>query len=42
MTRSMCYDDRRAIFVCLTGDGATRHRDALPTHREVLTRTWGD
>jgi DNA-binding MarR family transcriptional regulator len=40
--RSMCSDDRRAIFVCLTGDGATRHRDALPTHREVLTRTWGD
>ena len=37
----MCSDDRRAIFVCLTGDGATRHRDALPTHREVLTRTWG-
>jgi DNA-binding MarR family transcriptional regulator len=39
--RSMCSDDRRAIFVCLTGDGATRHRDALPTHREVLARTWG-
>ena len=40
--RSMCSDDRRAIFVCLTGEGATRHRAALPTHREVLTRTWGD
>jgi DNA-binding MarR family transcriptional regulator len=40
--RSMCSDDRRAIFVCLTGDGATRHRAALPTHREVLTRTWRD
>ena len=40
--RSMCSDDRRAIFVCLTGDGAARHRDALPTHREVLTHTWGD
>jgi DNA-binding MarR family transcriptional regulator len=40
--RSMCSDDRRAIYVCLTGDGATRHRGALPTHREVLTRTWGD
>lgn len=34
--RSMCTDDRRAIFVCLTGDGATLHRDALPLHREVL------
>ena len=40
--RSMCEDDRRAIFVCLTGDGALRHRDALPTHRKVLTATWGD
>ncbi len=42
VTRSMCSDDRRAIFVCLTGGGATRHRDALPTHRDVLSRTWGD
>jgi DNA-binding MarR family transcriptional regulator len=40
--RSMCSDDRRAIFVCLTGEGATRHRDALPTHREVLALTWTD
>ena len=40
--RDMCTDDRRAIFVCLTGDGALRHRDALPTHREVLASTWGD
>jgi DNA-binding MarR family transcriptional regulator len=39
--RNMCDDDRRAIFVCLTGDGAIRHRDALPTHREVLIRAWG-
>lgn len=42
VTRSMCTDDRRAIFVCLTGDGALRHRDALPTHRDVLSRTWGE
>jgi DNA-binding MarR family transcriptional regulator len=40
--RSMCSDDRRAVFVCLTGDGATRHREAMPTHREVLSRSWGD
>ena len=40
--RDMCTDDRRAIFVCLTGDGAMRHRDALPTHREVLASTWGE
>lgn len=41
LQRSMCSEDRRAIYVCLTGDGALRHRDALPTHREVLSRTWG-
>jgi DNA-binding MarR family transcriptional regulator len=40
--RSMCSDDRRAIFVCLSGDGALRHRAALPTHREVLRQAWGD
>jgi DNA-binding MarR family transcriptional regulator len=40
--RDMCTDDRRAIYVCLTADGAIRHRDALPTHRDVLVRTWGD
>jgi DNA-binding MarR family transcriptional regulator len=40
--RSMCADDRRAIFVCLTGEGAARHRDALPTHREILALTWSD
>jgi DNA-binding MarR family transcriptional regulator len=42
VNRSMCSDDRRAIYVCLTGDGAMRHRDALPTHREVLLSVWGD
>ena len=40
--RSMCSDDRRAIFVCLTGEGGKRHSEALPTHREVLDRTWRD
>src|SRR4051812_27535016 len=40
--RSMCSEDRRGIFVCLTGDGALRHREALPTHREVLRHTWDD
>src|SRR3954451_24585052 len=38
--RSMCSEDRRGIFVCLTADGALRHREALPTHREVLRHTW--
>src|SRR5262245_53413889 len=40
--RTMCSDDRRAIYVCLTGNGALRHRDALPTHREVLVLAWRD
>jgi DNA-binding MarR family transcriptional regulator len=38
--RAMCEDDRRSVFVCLTGKGASTHREALPTHREVLQATW--
>jgi len=38
--RSMCTDDRRAIFVCLTDAGRKVHADAKPTHREVLGETW--
>jgi len=38
--RSMCTDDRRAIFVCLTDAGRKVHKDAKPTHREVLGSTW--
>jgi DNA-binding MarR family transcriptional regulator len=38
--RSMCTDDRRAIFVCLTDAGRKVHQDARPTHREVLGDTW--
>lgn len=40
VTRSTCDDDRRSVYVCLTGKGATTHRDALPTHRDVLRTTW--
>ena len=40
VTRGPCDDDRRGVFVCLTGKGATLHRDALPTHREILRETW--
>lgn len=39
--RSMCADDRRAVFVCLTGKGTRVYEQALPTHRAVLGRTWG-
>ncbi len=38
--RSMCTDDRRAIFVCLTDAGRKVHAEAKPTHREVLGETW--
>lgn len=40
VTRSMCAEDRRAIFVCLTEKGRTVYESAQPTHREVLERTW--
>ncbi|WP_327094558.1 MarR family transcriptional regulator [Nocardia vinacea] len=40
VSRSMCAEDRRAIFVCLTEKGREVHESALPTHREVLERTW--
>ncbi|MEV6136445.1 MarR family transcriptional regulator [Nocardia sp. NPDC051990] len=41
VTRSMCADDRRAIFVCLTEKGREVYESAQPTHREVLERAWG-
>ncbi|WP_330251227.1 MarR family transcriptional regulator [Nocardia sp. NBC_00565] len=40
VSRSMCADDRRAIFVCLTEKGREVYESALPTHRDILTRTW--
>jgi DNA-binding MarR family transcriptional regulator len=39
--RSMCDDDRRSVFVCLTTKGTKVYQQALPTHRAVLSRTWG-
>jgi DNA-binding MarR family transcriptional regulator len=39
--RSMCVDDRRGVFVCLTKKGTQVYEQALPTHRVVLSRTWG-
>jgi DNA-binding MarR family transcriptional regulator len=38
--RSMCTDDRRAMFVCLTDRGRRIHAEALPTHRAVLGEAW--
>ncbi|MFD6155655.1 MarR family winged helix-turn-helix transcriptional regulator [Nocardia sp. NPDC060256] len=41
VSRTMCTDDRRAVFVCLTEKGREVYERALPTHRAVLTDTWG-
>ncbi|NKY29518.1 MarR family winged helix-turn-helix transcriptional regulator [Nocardia gamkensis] len=38
--RTMCAQDRRAVFVCLTEKGREVYEQALPTHREVLSDTW--
>jgi DNA-binding MarR family transcriptional regulator len=37
--RSLCDNDRRGIYVCLTGAGRRRHAEALPTQRAVLAAT---
>ncbi|WP_116949491.1 MarR family winged helix-turn-helix transcriptional regulator [Jiangella endophytica] len=34
--RSMCMDDRRAMFVTATENGRARHSEARDTHRKVL------
>lgn len=36
VSRSMCTDDRRGIFVALTEEGRQRHDKAAATHRSVL------
>ncbi|MFG1790926.1 MarR family winged helix-turn-helix transcriptional regulator [Nocardia sp. NPDC049149] len=40
VSRTMCADDRRAVFVCLTDKGREVHEEAVWTHRAVLTNTW--
>ena len=39
--RSMCADDRRGVFVCLTAKGSQVYDRAAPTHRAVLSEAWG-
>jgi DNA-binding MarR family transcriptional regulator len=39
--RSMCTDDRRGIFACLTDEGRARYEAARPTQRTVLAETLG-
>ena len=40
--RSLCTEDRRGVFVCLTDKGHETYAAALPTHRGVLAATWED
>ncbi|WP_328408060.1 MarR family winged helix-turn-helix transcriptional regulator [Nocardia sp. NBC_00403] len=40
VSRTMCAEDRRAIFVCLTDKGREVYEQALPTHRGILENTW--
>ena len=37
--RSLCDNDRRGIYVCLTDAGRRRHAEALPTQRAALAAT---
>ncbi|RIQ20369.1 MarR family winged helix-turn-helix transcriptional regulator [Jiangella rhizosphaerae] len=39
--RSMCMDDRRALFVTATDAGRSRHAEARDTHRKVLAHHLG-
>jgi DNA-binding MarR family transcriptional regulator len=39
VTRSMCEEDRRGVYVCLTDEGRARHASARTTQRAVLAAT---
>jgi DNA-binding MarR family transcriptional regulator len=41
VSRSICPDDRRGIFACITDAGRERHSEALPTRRRVLADVLG-
>ncbi|MGJ6964498.1 MarR family winged helix-turn-helix transcriptional regulator [Streptosporangium sp. G11] len=41
VTRCICEDDRRGIFVGITDDGRARHATASPTHRAVIGEIFG-
>jgi DNA-binding MarR family transcriptional regulator len=41
VTRSICSDDRRGIYACITTDGRERYEAARPTHRRVLSEVLG-
>jgi DNA-binding transcriptional ArsR family regulator len=41
VTRAMCANDRRGIYVRLTDEGRETHAKALVTHRSVLAEHLG-
>ena len=41
VTRGMCPEDRRGIYVCITDAGRDRHGEARPAHRAALEATLG-
>lgn len=41
-SRSICSEDRRGIYACLTEAGRARYEAARPTHRRVLAEVLGD
>jgi DNA-binding MarR family transcriptional regulator len=40
--RGMCHEDRRGIYVCITGAGRARYAAARPAHRAALAETLGN
>src|ERR687887_2404043 len=42
VNRSICAEDRRGIYACLTEAGRARHAEARPTHRQVLQENLGE
>jgi DNA-binding MarR family transcriptional regulator len=41
VSRGMCHEDRRGIYVCITDAGRKRYRAARPAHRAALAETLG-
>jgi DNA-binding MarR family transcriptional regulator len=41
VTRAMCAEDRRGIYVCITDAGRARYKAARPAHRAALAESLG-
>ena len=41
VSRSLCEDDRRGVFVHVTEEGLQRHAEARATHRAILAEHLG-